>query len=142
MYRHLASGKVVKPDTGAKCARCRKDVDVEELTLIDKLYHVPPSGCTDGDYWTHSEYAFRCPHCNVINRLLGVSHERNRWASHPWNTQEPRWAGPVEKCTSYEWRNKNCPLGCRSVFTPLLSRFAKREELDKDYDGEWCNNEL
>lgn len=56
-----------------KCNLCKKRFKVSTITLLDKHYYEEPTGCTGGDYYTHGEYAFKCPKCNIINRLLGLS---------------------------------------------------------------------
>ena len=52
------------------CAACKKRCSIRLLALYQTHWHVPPSGCSEGDYWKEGECQFVCYHCNVVNRLL------------------------------------------------------------------------
>ena len=52
------------------CEGCHKSHQIKSLTLIQTYWHVPPRGCTEGDYWNEGEMQFICPEMNVVNRLL------------------------------------------------------------------------
>lgn len=54
-----------------QCGKCQASYQTRKLVLQDHHYYVRPSGCTEGDYWLHNEYAFICPSCKVRNRFLG-----------------------------------------------------------------------
>ena len=62
------------------CGGCKRRSKLSRWTLIVENYYVPPSGCTEGAYWTNSRSssAVRCPRCGYENRLydgLGVFSE-------------------------------------------------------------------
>lgn len=46
-----------------KCMACGKVHKANTIELLDLEHYVPPSGCTDGDYWAHSEYFILCEGC-------------------------------------------------------------------------------
>lgn len=48
---------------------CGKKSQIRKLTHIQPYWYVPPSGCSDGDYWTaDNESQWDCPHCGHRNR--------------------------------------------------------------------------
>lgn len=55
-----------------KCPLCERGTQVRFLNIMVVQYYVPPSGCTDGAYWTEGnkpEYEITCPKCNQYVRL-------------------------------------------------------------------------
>jgi len=48
---------------------CGAKLHVSDLVYIQTHWYVPPSGCTDGDYWNTGEGQFVCPKCGCTNRL-------------------------------------------------------------------------
>lgn len=48
---------------------CGVRMQVGKLVYIQTKWHVPPSGCSAGDYWLNSEGQFDCPNCGHRNRL-------------------------------------------------------------------------
>lgn len=48
---------------------CGAKTQIGKLIYIQTRWHVPPSGCTEGDYWLDSEGQFDCPKCGHRNRL-------------------------------------------------------------------------
>ena len=53
------------------CEGCGEVHDAGSVTLLSIQYYVPPSGCTDGAYWTHSKYAIKCEGCG---HMLEIPH--------------------------------------------------------------------
>ncbi len=70
------------------CLRCNSNHKIKELVHIQTYWHVPPHGCTGGDYEVAQEGYFICPDCNIRNRLLSsneysIDHdERNSTKNH------------------------------------------------------------
>lgn len=52
-----------------QCSHCSVENRFNETDLIDDQWHVPPHGCTGGDYMEHNEYQATCQYCSVINRF-------------------------------------------------------------------------
>ncbi len=52
------------------CLCCDSIYKIKDLIYIQTYWHIPPHGCTGGDYWVQGEGYFICPNCNVRNRLL------------------------------------------------------------------------
>lgn len=48
---------------------CGKEAEIRDLVYIQTHWYVPPSGCSDGDYWRSGEGQYECPHCGHLNRL-------------------------------------------------------------------------
>lgn len=71
------------------CGKCNKLIQIGKLNIVDVEGYIPPRGCIDGDYWTHSYYEFQCPHCKAMYRL-----------------------GP----SSFEWTEKDGEFYLRQVF--------------------------
>lgn len=117
------------------CAKCHKRHLPTVLTLIDKQYYRNPYGpcLMQGGEYLHAEYAFQCPSCQMFNRLLTISHERDPWMPHAWAPES--MGGGMFKDGS------RCPTGpCRSKATPLLKHFSRVELIYDDYPGKWINN--
>lgn len=53
-----------------KCASCGTATKIKDIDLISVESYTEPHGCTGGDYWSHSEYNYVCPHCSIRNRFL------------------------------------------------------------------------
>lgn len=49
---------------------CGKMHRIKDCVVIQDHYYVPPSGCTDGAYWTPTELQIICPDTDNKNRLL------------------------------------------------------------------------
>lgn len=98
---------------------------------MDKEYYVQPYSCTGGDYWDHAEYAFVCSKCGVINRLLTISHENDRWQPHAW--------APDEDGGARYRRGEKCDYKkCKSKYSPFIREFKsviRVANRDGDYGG-------
>ena len=55
--------------TQVVCGTCKKPTTVQDVDYIQTHWYVPPSGCTEGDYWNEGEGQFMCPACDAVNRL-------------------------------------------------------------------------
>lgn len=53
-----------------ECASCGEFHMIKDLNAIQKHGHIPPRGCTEGDYWVEEELNYICPDCGIRNRLL------------------------------------------------------------------------
>lgn len=64
-----------------KCPTCKKKTQVKKLTLIREHWHVPPHGCTGGDYWKFDQYHVVCHKCSTANRVYDKrpSYKPERW---------------------------------------------------------------
>lgn len=49
---------------------CGSTFSIKNVVYVQTLRYVPPSGCTDGDYWTNDEGRWKCPACSKHNRLF------------------------------------------------------------------------
>lgn len=58
--RNLAPKEIVG---SIKCLGCGKVHKATNIDLLELEHYVRPSGCTDGDYWAHSEYFILCEQC-------------------------------------------------------------------------------
>jgi hypothetical protein len=52
-----------------KCG-CGKMHKIKDCVAIQTHYYVPPSGCTDGAYWSDSEMQVICPITDKKSRLM------------------------------------------------------------------------
>ena len=43
-----------------KCDRCGSETEPKESQVLNKQYHVPPSGCFEGDYYVSQYFYFKC----------------------------------------------------------------------------------
>ncbi len=55
-----------------KCDRCPREHQLDESRVRNKQYHVPPSGCYEGDYYAHHYFWFPCD----CGRAIEVKHEQ------------------------------------------------------------------
>jgi glutaredoxin len=62
-----------------KCAACDKATKIKDIDLISVNAYTQPSGCMDGDYWSHDEYNYVCPHCQMRNRFLFSGNFKIKW---------------------------------------------------------------
>lgn len=92
------------------CNKCKFRCLIEELTLYQTHWHVPPRGCTEGDYWKEGECQFICYHCNTVNRLLFAT----RWDSEILQTVS-------EKNEYFKWNY-------RQKFKEVVETHGKQEE--------------
>ena len=60
---------VLKQITFVQCRQCGAKHSIGDLMYIQTHWHVPPSGCTDGDYYLSGEGQWDCPSCGSCNRL-------------------------------------------------------------------------
>lgn len=51
---------------------CGAKFQIRKLQYLRTHRHVPPRGCSEGDYWKEGEGQFVCPKCGVRNRLLAM----------------------------------------------------------------------
>jgi hypothetical protein len=63
------------------CASCKRRCLISSTTLYQTHWHIPPRGCSGGDYWKEGECQFICKHCNVVNRLLADAEKENVFKS-------------------------------------------------------------
>lgn len=42
------------------CDKCNKQSVLNQQSIFEKRHYISPSGCSGGDYWTHSYYYFEC----------------------------------------------------------------------------------
>jgi hypothetical protein len=52
------------------CINCNKKTQFQNVIYVQTYWYTPPSGCTDGDYWSQGEVNIICPKCKILNRLL------------------------------------------------------------------------
>lgn len=48
---------------------CGQTSAIRDLVYLQTHWYVPPSGCSDGDYWRQGEGMYECLHCGHMNRL-------------------------------------------------------------------------
>lgn len=63
-----------------QCSHCKKRTPISKGTIIEKFWHVPPSGCTGGDYWKHDEWLYFCNHCGNAERAYVGSLDKVQWS--------------------------------------------------------------
>ncbi len=92
---------------------------VKDCDAVNSMYYVPPSGCSEGAYWTYQEKHVVCPVTGHRNRLLYSSKYRVPWErrsdyAHSAEMQFNRMYGHLfksqkEECkgTSYKWWNSD-----------------------------------
>ena len=61
--------KEQKRTTLVQCYHCNTLHKISDLIYIQTHWYTPPHGCTGGDYLTAGEGQFKCPNCELINRL-------------------------------------------------------------------------
>lgn len=74
----LAQQDAERPNLQFRCG-CSGLHKIKDCALLIEHYYVPPSGCTDGAYWTYSEAQIVCPTNNVRNRLMFPSRNLLPW---------------------------------------------------------------
>lgn len=53
------------------CGECKRQSNVEDITMLVKMSYCAPYGCTGGDHWiTSDELRTVCPLCGCHNRFL------------------------------------------------------------------------
>lgn len=54
-----------------RCGGCERPSALSEWTFRQAIWHVPPRGCTEGDYWKNDDPESRivCPHCKKYFRI-------------------------------------------------------------------------
>jgi hypothetical protein len=81
---------------------CGQFHKIKECDALDKMYYVPPSGCTDGAYWKFSELQVICPVTDGKNRFLfpsfyKVEYEKRYMFKYSAEEQFIRMYGPLLK---------------------------------------------
>lgn len=98
------------------CACCGTSYKIKDVTAIQTHWYVPPSGCTEGDYWLPGGLQFVCPGTGTINRLLFNNNdvpwpERHEFVNNPEKQFIARYkqlfAGVQDAydCTPKPWKN-------------------------------------
>lgn len=64
------------------CPHCNKKTPLADATVITLNSYVPPRGCTEGDYYTFSEYLYYCNKCDGYERAYVGSFDKD------WDTKE------------------------------------------------------
>ncbi len=65
LEKALTKKNAALKDATAKCRFCGKRSKLSSIDLIQTHYYIPPSGCSDGAYWTPSELNWMCPKCKA-----------------------------------------------------------------------------
>lgn len=55
-----------------KCSACNSHHEIQNMVFIQRLYWVPPSGCSEGAYWNDGQQECECPNCSARIRLYKV----------------------------------------------------------------------
>ncbi len=77
----------LKKQTRITCPTCHKRTQVTKATVIRDHYYIPPSGCTEGAYWTTSgEFYYYCNHCNATTRAW--QHRPYNWDKHQYEDEK------------------------------------------------------
>jgi hypothetical protein len=102
------------------CAHCRKRCLIANVTLYQTYWHVPPSGCSDGDYWREGECQFVCHHCNYANRLL---------FDQKYDANKREYVSDKNDC--FRWRY-------RQTFKNVVKAYGDKEKPTATH--KWVNN--
>lgn len=53
-----------------KCLHCSQPSMISTLTYIQTYWYEEPHGCSGGACWRYGDGAYRCPHCERINKIM------------------------------------------------------------------------
>lgn len=69
LYKKIETNKKRRTIT---CPECKHKTRVANATVIRDWYYIPPSGCTEGAYWTFddTEYFYFCHNCKKCTRTF------------------------------------------------------------------------
>jgi len=101
-----------------KCSGCNNYHKISALDAIQTHWHVPPEGCSGGNYYKEGELQFICPDTNIINRLLFNDYDI------PWNQRDNPKISPE--------------LQFKLKYSKLFRKIE--DNYDEKIQGEWKNN--
>ncbi len=113
---------------------CGEFHKINECTLIQTHFYIPPSGCSDGDYWNEGEVQIICPKTNNKNRVYFTPHSnyfRRKYLEYNVEMQFKKIYTPLFKSVIQDYKEDCRRFWNNDYFDKNREKFELCEKLEE-----------